>query len=171
MEHLKFESSKADPDVWFRASKQKDGTPYYEYILLCTDDCLVISDNAESILRNEIGKSFTLKEKSIGDPGQYLGGKLQRVTLDNGVDCWGFSSTQYVQDAVNNVEQYLKSKGKKLLAKAPAPMTNGYRPEIDILEELPDDEASYYHSLIGVLRWILELGRVDINTEVSMMSS
>ena len=76
-----------------------------------------------------------------------------------------------MQDAVNNVEQYLKSKGKKLMAKAPAPMTNGYRPEIDISEELPDDEASYYHSLIGVLRWIVELGRVDINTEVSMMSS
>ena len=171
MEHLKFESSKADPDVWFRASKRKDGTPYYEYVLLYTDDCLVISDNAEAILRNEIGKSFTLKEKSIGNPGQYLGGKLRKVTLDNGVDCWGFSSTQYVQDAVNNVEQYLKSKGKKLVPKAPAPMTNGYRPEIDISEELPEDEASYYHSLIGVLRWIVELGRVDINTEVSMMSS
>ena len=171
MEHLKFESSKADPDVWFRASKRKDGTPYYEYVLLYTDDCLVISDNAEAILRNEIGKSFTLKEKSIGNPGQYLGGKLRKVTLDNGVDCWGFSSTQYVQDAVNNVEQYLKSKGKKLVPKAPAPMTNGYRPEIDILAELPEDEASYYHSLVGVLRWIVELGRVDINTEVSMMSS
>ena len=171
MEHLKFESSKADPDVWYRASKRKDGTPYYEYVLLYTDDCLVISDNAEAILRNEIGKSFTLKEKSIGDPGQYLGGKLRKVTLDNGVDCWGFSSTQYVQDAVNNVEQYLETKGKKLVARAPAPMTNGYRPEVDISEELPEDEASYYHSLIGVLRWIVELGRVDINTEVSMLSS
>ena len=69
MEHLKFESSKADPDVWFRASKRKDGTPYYNYVLLYTDDCLVISDNAEAILRNEIGKSFTLKEKSIGNSG------------------------------------------------------------------------------------------------------
>ena len=38
-------------------------------------------------------------------------------------------------------------------------------------EELEEDEASYYHSLIGVLRWIVELGRVDINTEVSMLSS
>jgi len=56
--------------------KGKDGTTYYEYVLLYTNDCLVISDNAESILRNEIGKSFTLKEKLIGDPVQYLGGKL-----------------------------------------------------------------------------------------------
>ena len=27
------------------------------------------------------------------------------------------------------------------------------------------------HTLIGVLRWIVELGRVDIDVEVSMMSS
>jgi hypothetical protein len=32
-------------------------------------------------------------------------------------------------------------------------------------------EASYYGSLIGILRWAVELGRVDITTEVSMMSS
>ena len=171
MEHLNFESSKADPYVWYRESKRKDGTPYYEYILLYTDDCLVISDNAKAILRKEIGKLFTIKEQSIGDPGQYLGGKLRKVTLENGVDYWAFSSTQYVQDAVNNIEQYLKKKGKKLGAKAPAPFRTNYCPEIDITGELEEDEASYYHSLIGVLRWIVELGRVDINTKVLMMSS
>jgi hypothetical protein len=32
-------------------------------------------------------------------------------------------------------------------------------------------DASYYHTLIGVLRWIVELGRIDIDVEVSMMSS
>ena len=57
MELLGFESSRADPDVWMRASVRKDGvTKYYEYVLLYVDDCLVISDRAESILRNEIGK-------------------------------------------------------------------------------------------------------------------
>ena len=75
MEHLQFKSSRADPDVWIRPARRKDGTEYYEYVLLYTDDCLVISDNAEKILRNEIGKSFRLKEKSIGDPGKYLGGE------------------------------------------------------------------------------------------------
>ena len=104
MEHLQFQSSKADPDVWFRASKRKDGTPYYEYVLLYTDDCLVISDNAEAILRKEIGKSFTLKESSIGNPEQYRGGKLRKVVLENGAASWAFSSTQYVQEAVNNVD-------------------------------------------------------------------
>ena len=37
--------------------------------------------------------------------------------------------------------------------------------------ELDAEDASYYQSLIGVLRWIVELGRVDICLEVSMLSS
>ena len=36
--------------------------------------------------------------------------------------------------------------------------------------ELGEADASYFHSLIGVLRWIVELGRVDLDVEVSMMS-
>ena len=37
--------------------------------------------------------------------------------------------------------------------------------------ELGEADAAYFHSLIGVLRWIVELGRVDINVEASMLSS
>ena len=32
-------------------------------------------------------------------------------------------------------------------------------------------DAAYYQSLVGILRWIVELGRVDIFLEVSLMSS
>ena len=32
-------------------------------------------------------------------------------------------------------------------------------------------EAAYFQSLIGVLRWIIELGKVDIFLEASMTSS
>jgi hypothetical protein len=48
-----------------RPAKHSDGSDYYEYILLYTDDALVISDNAEQVLRNELGRYFTLKEKSL----------------------------------------------------------------------------------------------------------
>ena len=57
------------------------------------------------------------------------------------------------------------------MAKAPTPLSNGYRPEIDLSAELQAQDLAYYHSLIGVLRWIVEIGRVDICIEVSMMSS
>ena len=84
---------------------------------------------------------------------------------------WAFGSSQYVQAAVKNVEEYLTRKGQKLVAKAPTPLSSGYRPEIDVSPELSGADASYYHSLVGVLRWIVELGRADICVEVSMMSS
>ena len=77
MDHLGFELSEADPDFWMRRSTQGDGeTPYYEYVLLYVDDCLVISDGAEYVIQSEIGKYFRLKDESIGDPDQYLRGKL-----------------------------------------------------------------------------------------------
>ena len=38
-------------------------TEYYEYVLLYTDDFLVISDQREAVLRNEIGKYFDTKEE------------------------------------------------------------------------------------------------------------
>ena len=107
-------------------------TKYYEYVLLYTDDCLVISDRGEDVLRNEIGKYFSLKESSIGAPTQYLGGKLRMVELENGQKCWAFGSGQYVREAVQNVMNYLKKRCEGLAAKSVTPMTSGYRPEIDI---------------------------------------
>ena len=55
--------------------------------------------------------------------------------------------------------------------KADTPLTTTYRPELDVSRELNVADASYYQSLIGILRWIVELGRVDVCLEVSMMSS
>eukprot|EP00970_Alexandrium_tamarense_P013767 scaffold3678_cov106-Alexandrium_tamarense.AAC.1 len=127
--------------------------------------------DAEDIIRKEIGKYSELKEESIGPPDIYLGGKMRRVVLDHGSKAWAFGSSQYVQHAVKNVEEYLKGRGESLPARASSPISNNYRPEVDVTEELEGETASYYHSLIGVLRWIVELGRVDIDVEVSMMSS
>mmetsp|Transcript_24915 Transcript_24915/g.59157 ORF Transcript_24915/g.59157 Transcript_24915/m.59157 type:complete len:877 (+) Transcript_24915:2272-4902(+) len=171
---LGFQSSRGDPDVWFRESRRKsDNSPYYEYVLLYTDDILVISDNAEEILRKEIGGEggFELKPGSIGPPSQYLGGKMSSVTLQNGQKAWSFSSGQYVKEAVDNVKKYLKSIGRDLPRRADTPTSANYRPEVDVSRELTSQMAAYYHSLIGQLRWIVELGRADICLEVSMLSS
>jgi hypothetical protein len=55
---------------------RSDGTEYYEYLLLYTDDALCISENAEAVLRTALGRYFPLKEKSIGPPKVYLGGHV-----------------------------------------------------------------------------------------------
>ena len=174
MTHLHFKSCPADPDVWMRPAIHSSGRKYYEYILLYTDDTLVISENAEQILRTELGKYFELKEESIGPPKIYLGGKVRKVELENGAKAWSFSSAQYVHAAVNNVEDYIKRNDDsryKMPRKAETPLTTTYRPELDVTPELGPQDAAYYQSLIGVLRWMVELGRVDICLETSMMSS
>jgi hypothetical protein len=165
---------KIDPDVWMRPTIHRDGTDYYEYILRYTDDALVIGEHAEKILRNELGRYFELKETSIGPPKIYLGGHVRKVQLDNGVNCWAFGSSQYVQSAVANVEAYLEKQANakwKYPTKAETPMQTSYRPELDVSPELGSTDASYYQSLIGILQWIVELGRVDICLECSTMSS
>ncbi len=72
---------------------------------------------------------------------------------------------------MQNVENHLAKSREKLPYKAPTPHTSGYHPEIDVSSKLGESEASYFHSLVGVLQWIVELGRVDTNVKVSMMSS
>jgi hypothetical protein len=175
MHFLHFKSCPADPDVWMRPALKSDGSTCYEYVLIYTDDALVISENAEKILRTEIGRYFELKEESIGPPTIYLGARIRKVVLENGVEAWASSSSQYVQSAVKNVEEYVnRDENKtrwKLPRKAETPLSTTYRPELDVSEELNATDSSYYQSLIGILRWIVELGRVDICLETSIMSS
>ena len=71
MHFINFTSCPADPDVWMRPAIKSDGK-CYDYVLLYVDDALVVSENAESIIRNEFGRYFELKEKSIGPPDHYL---------------------------------------------------------------------------------------------------
>ena len=55
--------------------------------------------------------------------------------------------------------------------KAENPFRMGYEPELDTLAPLDPDTSSYYQSLIGVLQWMVEIGRIDITTEVLLLSS
>ena len=51
------------------------------------------------------------------------------------------------------------------------PLPIGYAPVKDVTPELDPELASYYQSIIGVLRWIVKLGKIDINSEISMLAS
>jgi hypothetical protein len=121
----------------------------------------------------KIDKFFPMKAGSIGPPDIYLGVKLSKVKLPNLVEAWAMSPSKYVQEAVSNCEEYLTREcdGRTLSRKAKTPFKSGYRPELDISPELGPEQATYFQSVIGVLRWAVEIGRVDILMEVSMLSS
>jgi hypothetical protein len=76
-----------------------------------------------------------------------------------------------VKNAVKNVKLLLQADGRNLksTAKSPFPSTT-YRPETDTTDECDAEGASRYSQLIGVLRWAVELGRIDMYTEVSLLS-
>ena len=74
MDFLGFKYCKADPDVWVIPANHADVSEYYEYVLMYTKNCLVISDNAESILRGEIGAHWDINTESIGPAKIYIKG-------------------------------------------------------------------------------------------------
>ena len=47
----------------------------------------------------------------------------------------------------------------------------GYKPTEDVIPELDPELASYYQSNIDLLQFMVKLGRIDINTEISILAS
>ena len=173
MKALDYKPCLADPDLWYKAATKANGEQYYSYILCYVDDIMVIHENAMPVLQ-QINGFMKLKPSSIGDPDIYLGAKLKLVELSNDTWCWSLSPSKYVQEAVRNCIKHLKSHFDaeyKLVKYAPNPFPLGYDPDTDTSPELPPEQASYYQSIIGVMRWMIELGRIDIATEVSQLSS
>jgi hypothetical protein len=77
----------------------------------------------------------------------------------------------YVIAAVKNVELGIKDTRWKLNSKARTPMSSSsFVPELDGTPELEADEVRYFQELIGMLRWVTELGRVGILHKVLLLS-
>ena len=169
-ESLGFTMCRADNDVWFRRAQKPDGTPYYEYILVYTDDILCISMDPNAIL-SYLDQHFLLKPDSIGPPKQYLGASVSKYSIPGtSEECWCMGSEQYVKEAIRNMENWLTQRGGKLKTKMSSPLSPSYAPELDATPLCNDEETSYYHQQIGILRWAVELGRIDITTEVSILA-
>jgi hypothetical protein len=100
----------------------------------------------------------------------YLGAKLRLVTGEHGNHCWTQSASAYIQEAIKNTEQWLDEHNMRLPARCDTPMSSSYRPELDVSPVLNDEEANWYQSAIGTLRWIVEIGRLDITCELSMLA-
>ena len=165
-----FTSSLADPDVWFRPATKPNGFQYYEYILAYVDDILALSHDPHKILFT-LSQFYRLKE-GYDKPTRYLGAQVKewRFPDDAANPKWALSSEQYVKEAIHNVETSL-AKQNRYLKKYKQPFSNDYYPELDTSPLLDDEETNYYQSQISVLRWMVELGRIDIYINVALLSS
>ena len=163
----------ADADVWMRPKTKKDGFKYWSYIMVYTDDILVVDHEPKSVMVY-LASRYMLKPGSMKEPDTYLGAHVSKFYIDGASDPekarWAMSSEKYVKQTVADVEKELESVEKGLPTRVTTPLSQGYRPELDQSRELDARRGQYYQSLIGVLRWIGELGRVDILVAVSMLS-
>jgi hypothetical protein len=60
--------------------------------------------------------------------------------------------------------------GKDLKTTAKQPLPTSYKPETNVSQELHGDGISRFLQLIGMLRWAIELGCINIDLEVAMMA-
>ena len=171
LDSVGFQSTKADPDVWIRAARKTNGDQYYEMTIVYVDDVLVLSTEAAQVIK-DISDRYDLKEGSVKEPEIYLGANIEKVQLPDGREVWAQSPRQHMKNAVKVCEDLLKEDGTgetlKSTVKNPSP--SGYKPELDITRELDEAMASRCQQLIGILRWAVELGRIDIAHEVAIMS-
>lgn len=71
----------------------------------------------------------------------------------------------YIKEGVRHIETIF---GK--LMKRDVPMKHGDHPEEDGSELLDDDDHRKYQMLIGMLNWVVTIGRIDIAYAVSSLS-
>jgi Reverse transcriptase (RNA-dependent DNA polymerase) len=150
---LNFLSCRSDPDVWRRAASKPDGTTYYEYILVYVDDCLIVSLDPQTIL-NTLQDEYKYRLKDVGPPKRFLGADIGQRKI-GGVDRWFISAETYLKKSFIAIEALFRGH-----IDTPAP-TN-FHPEVDDSNFLNDDNITLYQSYIGILRWAIELGRMDI---------
>ena len=171
LEDMGYKSSIADPDVFIRMATKPNGDEYYEFLLTYVDDCLCVSAKPEDTME-VLGKIYDLKD-TVKPPERYLGANIHKWQLPDGRECWVMSGKEYVKNAVNICKGLLAEDQRTLRTGkgTERPMPKTYRPELDITPVLGSELSSRYQQLIGILRWAVELGRVDILLEVSLMSS
>jgi hypothetical protein len=75
-----------------------------------------------------------------------------------------------VKEAIKNVELELAKSNLRLPGKASTPMPLKYRPELDTSPLLANEAVNYYQSQISILRWAVELGRIDIYVDTALLS-
>lgn len=116
---------------------------------------------------------YRLKD-GFAPPTRYLGAEVKEWTFPNDSvkRYWALSSAQYIKEAIKNMEAHVRTLGDdRKLYPAHQPMHTDYAPELDITPFLNDEETNFYQSQISILRWMVELGRLDLYFSVASLSS
>ena len=156
----------------------KNGTAYYAYIPVYLDDILIIDKNPERFT-SLLKENYTVKPSSIGEPKVYLGADIWKAYYSDGSYAWTMGLQSYVKEAFCNVKKqlflYNLIFNNKLLDVKYSPTKTtfssiDYKSELDTSLMCNQNQTNYFQNLIGVLCWIIKLGRINIAYDVSSQS-
>ena len=150
-----FKQSRFDRDVWMRLDKENN---LYEYVCTHVDDFMIVSMNPEKVME-QIQSVYTVK--SIGPPEYYLGNDYKKDKKGR----WRIGCKKYLQEAISRVETMFGH-----LKKYSNPTATGDEPELDDSDLLSDDEHRKFQMLIGMLNWIVTIGRFDVAYATASLS-
>jgi hypothetical protein len=162
--------SLADPDVWLRAATKPCGFEHCEMVLCYVDDVMVIS-HEPGRRTDGIKAAFKLKGDEASAPDMHLGVTLEKKPNSKGADCWTMAPEKCIKAAIENVEKKLGGELPFSKGQCSTPMRTDCHPAEDTHTELDAEGLGCYQELIGVLRWVVEIGRLDILLETSLLSS
>ena len=131
---------------------------------------LCISHNPRRSIKR-IQEVFKLKDHKIEPLDVYLGEKLYKIKLESGKYFCTMSLEQYVKLAVKNVEEDLARSGNRFPLKYVTPLLINYAPWKEDLTDLMADGVKRYQKLIGQIIWAVDIVRLDIMLEVSLLLS
>ena len=124
----------------------------------------------------DFDKAYTLKsDPKTGskwkEPSTYLGANLSKCQVpDKGWTLWSMSWNIYIPEAINTVEDKLSKSGRQLYKNTKSSIQSSFCPQLDASPVLSDDQSSYYLCSIGKFRWAVEIGCIDINPEIALIS-
>ena len=173
--YLKFTPSRADHDIYFKGKVKDDGAKYYAYLVVYVDDILSVDFQPKAAI-DQLGAYFRIKEGSVSFPNMYLGANVRKwkVQDESGTDVptIAMGSHGYIKEAVRIIEERMVEHQLNYPSKkAKTPFTSAtYRPELDETEFCNPELITLYQNITGILRWICELGRMDILLESSLLA-
>ena len=132
-----------------------DGTSYYEMVIIYVDDVICISKFPEEFMK-KLSDLYKLKD-GYYVPKSYLGMDLSKTSAG-----WLLSSQYYLINMLSEWEKKLKECNIDLPKNVGTPLPSSYQPETDDSKLLDSKFSTWYQALVGTLRWIVEIGRIDI---------
>ena len=152
---LGFRPTRYDNDVWI---KDGDDGKTYDYLCTHVDDFMIVSKKPEVIMK-ALEDTYNIKGK--GPPDYYLGNDYKQIKGNR----WAIGCKRYLKEAIGRIESIFGP-----LPKRNVPLPGNDHPEEDDTEILSDDKHRKYQMLIGMLNWVVAVGRFDVAHATASMS-